>query len=586
MNILGYSGLHGAINFRKSFYSDFTEQEYRMCQGLDSAACIMVDNHLIAAVEEERFNGEKYTCNFPINAVNYCLQKAGLTLSDLDYICHGFNYQPYHSLFLTTQDSRIYYQQVLDNHLQIDLWRSHFPDPFISDKFVSVDHHLAHAATAYYPSQFDSALVLIADGIGEMHSLSLFSAENGKINLLKNYNLFSSLGVLYSQITAHLGFYINSDEYKVMGLAPYGDKKRYQQLFNEIIEYRDQGHIFIKKFKLNTTETDRQTGRGFRKWLSENCFSPRTPESAITQEHKDLAAALQNTLEEALLHILSFWQKKTSLEKLCMAGGVALNCTANGNLLRKALFKDIYIQPAANDAGTAIGAAMIQAHQKGKGIFCISPFDLPYFGPDFHEDDYKKAIEKFTGQITYKEFSLSDVIKEAAKWITNRKIIAWVQDRMEFGPRALGNRSILADPTDPSMRDRINLLIKQRESFRPFAPSVKFETAHHYFDIPREREFPHMLYTVPVKDEYKSILPAITHVDGTARIQTVNRRYAEKYWLLLDAVEQLSGIPLVLNTSFNMRGQPIVCTPEEAIRTLISAKLDALFMGNFLITVN
>ncbi len=229
---------------------------------------------------------------------------------------------------------------------------------------------------------------------------------------------------------------------------------------------------------------------------------------------------------------------------------------------------------------------MIQAYQKGRGLPCMSPFDLPYFGPDFHEDDYKKAIVKFTGQITYKEFSLSEVIKEAAKWITSRKIIAWVQDRMEFGPRALGNRSILADPTDPSMRDRINLLIKQRESFRPFAPSVKFETAHHYFDIPCGREFPHMLYTVPVKDEYKSILPAITHVDGTARIQTVNRRYAEKYWLLLDAVEQLSGIPLVLNTSFNMRGQPIVCTPEEAIRTLILAKLDALFMGNFLITVN
>ena len=586
MNILGYSGLHSAINFRKGYYSDFTEQEYRMCQGLDSAACILVDNQLIAAVEEERFNGEKYTCQFPINAINFCLKKAGLTLSDLDFICHGFNYEPYHALFLTTQDSCVYYQQVLDKCLQIDLWQNHFSGKFVSNKFVSVDHHLAHAATAYYPSQFDSALVLIADGIGEMHSLSLFSAENKKINLLKNYNVFSSLGILYSQITAHLGFYVNSDEYKVMGLAPYGDKKRYQQLFNEVIEYRDQGQIFIKKFKLNTTEIDRQTGRGFRKWLSENFFAPRTLESPITQQHKDLAATLQNTLEEALLHILSFWQEKTGLKKLCMAGGVALNCTANGNLLRKALFKDIYIQPAASDAGTAIGAAMVQAQQKGITLPRMSPFDLPYFGPDFHEIDYKKAIEKFGDQITSKEFSVSDVVKEAAKWIINRKIIAWMQDRMEFGPRALGNRSILADPTDPNMRDRINLLVKQRESFRPFAPSVKVEKAHHYFDIPHGREFPHMLYTVPVKEEYKSIFPAITHVDGSARIQTVNRHYAEKYWLLLDAVEQLSGIPLVLNTSFNMRGQPIVCTPEEAIKTLISAKLDALFMGNFLITVN
>lgn len=585
MNILGYSGLNGSIKFRKEHYVGLTEQEYRMCQGLDSAACITIDGKIIAAAEEERFNGEKYTCDFPINAIEFCLKEAGLSIHEIDHVCHGFDYAPHHNIFTLNDNSKLYYDYVLNPGIQIGLWKTYFPEYPIQQKFISINHHLAHAATAYYPSGFDSALILVADGIGEIHSLSLFLAKDSEIHLLKNYNLLSSLGVLYSQVTAHLGFWVNSDEYKVMGLAPYGDSDRYRALFDKIIEYREQGTIFIDKFKLNVTDIDRQTGRAFRQWLTMNCFPQRNPDEPITQEHKDLAASLQKALEQSLLHILSYWKKKLNVKNLCMAGGVALNCSANGTIFRKDIFTDMYIQPAASDAGTAIGAAIVQGYRKGQNLSGMSRFELPFLGSDFGEEASKQAIKKHSNKISFKLLSPEALIQEAAVWITNRKVIAWMQDRMEFGPRALGNRSILADPTDPSMRDRINALVKKREAFRPFAPSVKLEAAHEYFNIPYMHEFPHMLYTVPVKKQYQTSLPAITHVDGSARIQTVNKKYAEKYWYLLDAIEKKSGIPIILNTSFNIKGQAIVRTPEEAINTLIATNIDALFMGNYLITV-
>lgn len=584
MKIIGYNGLNGSISFRKENYKDLTEQEYRMCQGLDSAACIIVDGEIIAAVEEERFNGEKYTCDFPINAIRYCLQEADLSINDIDYICHSVDYENYKELFFLSDKSRLLYEKVLNPNLQKELWKKYFPYFDIDRKFVAVDHHLAHAASAYYPSGFDSSLILIADGIGEIHSISLYNAKDSNIELIKNYNFYSSLGVLYSQITAHLGFWVNSDEYKVMGLAPYGDATRYQAIFDEIIDYKDDGSIYINKFKLNKSELDRQTGRAFRNWLSTNFFPPRHPNDPITQEHKDLSATLQRAIEKAIDHILVFWQKKYSSKNLCLAGGVALNCTCNGFIFRKNYFDNIFIQPAANDAGTAIGAAFVQNNKKGGKLVNATPVSMPYLGPKFDNDMCENAINKFHDRIIVTKFTTDLLIKEAAKWIADRKIIAWMQGRMEFGPRALGNRSILADPTDPEMRDRINKLVKKREGFRPFAPSVKLESAHNYFDMPKMHEFPHMLFTVPVRDKYRQILPAITHVDGSARVQTVNKEYAEQYWLLIDEFEKIKGIPIILNTSFNVKGQPMVCTPIEAIETLIDTNIDALFMGDYLIT--
>lgn len=580
MNILGYSGLHGSIEFRRFNYPNLTEQEYRMCQGLDSAACIFVNGRNIAAAEEERFNGEKYTCNFPINSINYCLKSAGLSINDIDYICHSFDYYKYKEIYGLNNEA--YYTEVLSAEAQIKLWQLHFPGINLAKKFINIDHHLAHAATAYYPSGFDSALVLIADGIGEAYSISIFSADGNELKLHKNYNLYSSLGILYSQITAHLGFEVNSDEYKVMGLAPYGDSTKYQKFFDDMIELRSDGSIYIKAFNLNTTELDRQTGRAFRQWISEHIFPQREKSAPIMQIHKDFASSLQRALEKCFLHILSYWQKQTSEKNLCMAGGVALNCTANGVILKHNIFENMYIQPAACDAGTAMGAAMIQSQRSGD-ILEIPPHQLPFFGPEFSDAEYLAAINKYGDTINVEYFPDDTIITEAAKWLADQKIIGWMQGRMEFGPRALGNRSILADPRDPTMRDRINQKVKKREGFRPFAPSAKLEKAHIYFDVPVMQEFPHMLYTVPVRDEHRDGLPAITHIDGSARLQTVNKAHAEKYWLLIDRFEQITGIPIVLNTSFNVKGQPIVCTPEEAIDTLIYAELDALFIGNYLV---
>jgi len=460
MKIIGYSGLHGSLQFRKANYTQMTEQEYRMCQGLDSAACILIDGKIIAAAEEERFNGEKYTCNFPINAINYCLQEADLAIHDVDFICHGFDYKKYEKIFSITDSSRLYYEEVLSPDAQLRLWKQYFPDFPIHDRFIATDHHLAHAASAYYPSGFDSALILVADGIGEIHSISLYEALKGNIFLLKNYNLYSSLGVLYSQITHHLGFWVNSDEYKVMGLAPYGDAKRYKALFDEIIDYRDDGLIYIGKFKFNDTEFDRQTGRSFRHWLASKSFPERQPDEEITQEHKDLSAGLQYALERSLDHILSYWQKKTATKNLCLAGGVMLNCTANGVIYKKSSFDNIYVQSAANDAGTSIGAAIIQSQQKGIPIQ-LTHQELPYYGPGFNNNDFENALKEFEDRIQFQYLADDQLYREAAKWIADQKVIAWMQDRMEFGPRALGNRSILADPTNPNMRNHINKLVKK-----------------------------------------------------------------------------------------------------------------------------
>ncbi len=587
MNILGYSGLHDSIKFRKRHFENFTEQEYRMCQGLDSSACIIVDGEIIAAAEEERFNGEKYTCDFPIQAIKYCLDKACISIGELDFICHGFNYQKNKPIYMLNEASKSFYEEVLSPDIQKELWEKYFPACKIEDKFIPTDHHLAHAATAFYPSAFDSALILVADGLGESYSISLFDANQSGIRCLKTCNLMSSLGVLYSQITNHLGFWVNSDEYKIMGLAPYGDGKVYEGLFDELIEYRSDGTIFISKFALNKTEMERQTGRGFRQWLADNIIPERKPDEPITQEHKNLAASLQRALEKSLLHILSYWKNATGNNKLCLAGGVALNCTANGVILRSGLFDDLFIQPAANDAGTSIGAALIQSYKEGYPLEKeTSRYQLPNYGPSFIEGDHESAVKRFGNKITVTKFTQELLVQQAAQWIADQKVIAWMQGGMEFGPRALGHRSILADPSSAMMRDHINELVKKRESFRPFAPSVKFERAHEYFEIPKEREFPHMLYTVKVKEKYCDKFPAITHVDRTARIQTVNKKHAELYWLLLDEVEQRTGYPMVLNTSFNVKGQPIVCTPEEAIDTLIATNIDALFMGDYLITVN
>lgn len=584
MYVLGYSGLNNSRQFRENYFDDLTPAEVQMCQGMDSSACLIKDGQVIAAVAEERFTGEKFTCAFPIESIKYCLSKGGINLDDVDVIAHNFHYDRYQQIYQSSDFAKAFFEQILSKEAQIKLFEKHFDANNIAAKFESTDHHLSHAALAYYTGSQESALVLVADGLGEMYSISVYEADEGQLNLLKNYNLNSSLGVLYSQVAVHLGFWPNSDEYKVMGLAPYGRGTQYTQLIDELITFGEEGHITINPFMHNETLLDKQTGRGFRQWLEQQSFPARKEGEPIEQKHMDLAYVIQGALEKALLHILQYWKDQTGKRNLCYAGGVALNCTANGEIVQQGLFDHIYIPPAADDCGTAIGAAIVHYQQHTNTNGHVTNFNMPFTGPEYSNEEILVTLEHYKAEIDYQLLNEDELYQKAASYVCNDKIIAWMQGRMEFGQRALGNRSLIANPRNPKMKDIVNKLVKKREEFRPFAPSVKVESASKYFCVEDHQAFPHMLVTVPVADEFRARLPAITHVNGSARIQTVSKDENPRYWKLLDAVEFQSDYPIVLNTSFNVKGQPIVRSPEQAIGTILNTNIDALFIGNYLVT--
>ncbi len=582
MYILGYSGLHNSIAFRKKMLPGLSEQEYRMCQGLDSAACLVSEGVILAAAEEERFNKEKFTTQFPIHAIHYCLSAASITIDQVDHICHGYDYSDYRALFMLDAYNTQLYQEILSPDAQKAFIVNHWANDNLRHKFVPIKHHLAHAASAFYPSGFKEALIIVADGIAEVDSISVIVGQENNLIPLKNYNLFSSLGILYSIMTDYLGFEPNADEYKIMGLAPYGDPERYRTFFEKLIVFTEDGGVLIQRFTNNKTTLEKQTNRGFKLWLQQQKLPFRRSNEPIRSEHHDIAAALQQRLVQALEHIVSYWQKQTGLRHLCFAGGVALNCVANGSILRSKKFDAMYVPPVASDSGTALGAALYQTHKTKNSITRRSyGYELPFYGPIYSNPESLSALSQVADQLIIEQLSLEECIIQAATMIADGQVIAWMQGRMEYGPRALGNRSILANPGHPHMRTIVNQLVKKRETFRPFAPSVKLEAAHLYFEVEPNQELPHMTYTVPVRLEYQARLPAITHINGSARIQTVNREQHTLYWRLLDAVETKTGFPIVLNTSFNIKGQPIVCSPKEAISTLLATKIDALFLGNY-----
>lgn len=583
MLILGYSGLNNALAFRKRSVQSLSEAEERMCQGFDSAAVLLNNGEIVAAAEEERFSLDKHTGDFPFNAINYCLKEAKANIEDVNFICHGFNFSEWKFLYEIDEFSKNYYDQIFSPLSQIKLFEEKYSLKKAEDRFVPVRHHTAHAASTFYPSNFEKALVIVADGIGEIDSISIYQGEGKTLQPLEHYNIFSSLGIFYSLITHHLGFDVNSDEYKTMGLAPYGNSERYKSFFKSCIEFRENGEVFIPVFSKNKTLLEKQTYRALREWIAQQTFPPRASGDDVSQEHKDLAAGLQEALNTAMLNLCSYWKQKTGLSELCLAGGVALNCVSNSVLLKSGLFDEIYVTPAAGDQGTALGAALYKyCNLDGNNLLSKSN-ELPFYGPCFSEKDILDVLDKYKKDIKFLKFGTDELLSYAAGLISQGNIIAWMQGRMEFGPRALGNRSIIADPRCPFMRDRINKAVKKRESFRPFAPSVKLEMSHIYFQNNQDRELPHMLFTAQVREEYKKALPAITHVDGSARIQTVNKDTNPLYWQLINEFEKKSGIPILLNTSFNVKGQPMVCSPEDAVKTLLSTDIDALFMGNFYI---
>ena len=638
MNILGISGLPNCVAFKKKHFPYLEKRNFRIAQGFDSAAALISRGKVIGSAAEERFSREKTTEKFPVQAIQFCLNYAGLHLSDIDFIAYGFNYEPVKDYYIGEHFEKIRFTETYSRQSILRSFQQVFDYP--DQKIVQVPHHLAHAASAWYLSGLPESLILVADGMGEIESLTVALGYENKIEILMQIPALHSLGILYSIFTLYLGFEFNQDEYKVMGLAPYGNSSRYLKEVMQLVHHNNNGAFSIPVLSHNVTLEEKETYSGALKILIDLFGNAREPDSEITQKHKDIAAALQKTLQNTLMHILKYYKQKTKQTNLCMAGGVALNCTANSYIRKSQLFKNIFIQPAAGDDGTALGAALYVARQHEPGLV-FKKMRMPFLGPQFNSQEIKEVITHFlqAGQpfplstaamasclypahrrsrllgmkgetlrslplrppsgkesslqrellqagYHLKEFSDFDILaREIAEKIAHGQIIALFQGRMELGPRALGNRSILADPRVATNKEKINKIIKQREDFRPFAPAVIAEHATQFFDIDESNisEYKYMLMVATVKEKYERLLPAVTHVDGSARVQVVFKSECLRFWKIISEFGNITGVPILLNTSFNVRGQPIVCTPQEALNTFTTINLDALVLENFLL---
>ncbi|MFI9271114.1 carbamoyltransferase [Kitasatospora sp. NPDC052896] len=586
--VLGISGLDRSLSVKQQLVPGLDWREQRLAQGLDSAAALVSEDGVLAASAQERHDGVKGTGAFPVDAIEACLRMAGVTLDEVDVVAHGFRYQPSVAWDLDPITRR-WFDEVYCEQVQLDVLRTHYPDQDWARKLVRVPHHLAHAASAYYLSGFQDATVLVADGMGEAESTSVLAGRGSRIRSTRTYPISSSLGILYTVVTQFLGFLPGMDEYKVMGLAPYGDPKRYESALEHLVRLGDCGRLLLPVLSFDRTAVERETHRGVIRRLEELFGPARHPDAPVEQRHMDIAATLQHVLERSLLHVLdsAVAQAEQAGERsrnLCMAGGVALNCTANGLISRSGLFDDLFVQPAAGDDGTALGAALWQLHQTTAAP--APRMAMPYWGEEFDDAAVSAAVAGLGDGYRARRLAEEELVGEVAGLIAEGSVVAWFQGRMEFGPRALGNRSILADATAPDMRAHLNTVVKQREEFRPFAPAVVAEEAGEFFEIEpgREHVFQHMLFITQVREKYRDLLPAATHFDGSARVQVVDRLTAPRFWRLISEVGTHRGVPIVLNTSFNLKGQPIVRTPREAVDTFARSTIDALAIGDWLVT--
>lgn len=579
----------------------------------DSAAVLIVDGKVVAAAQEERFTRQKHDAGFPKHAVEFCLEDFGIALNDLDAIV--FYDKPllkferlletYYAFapkgvvsFLKAMPvwlkEKLFLRKLLRNELKNLGTYSPKKTPLLF-----TEHHLSHAASAFYPSGFDEAAILVIDGVGEWSTASIAKGAGKTIKVLKEMQFPHSVGLLYSAFTYYLGFKVNSGEYKLMGLAPYGDEnsaqtQHYIQIINgKLIQVFEDGSIHLDQKYFNYA-TGLRMVKDFE-WAKLLGLKRREPEAEITQEHCNLALAIQITTEEIVLKMVTTAKAVTGATKLCMAGGVALNCVANGKVLKSGLFEEIFIQPAAGDAGGAVGGALAAAHM----YFDLDVRDNKevYLGPSYTSKEIERLINKVEANAEHFD-DREDLNRLIAHYFGEGKVIGWFQGRMEFGPRALGNRSIIADPARPEMQQKVNLKIKEREGFRPFAPSVLREDCSTFFEL--ETESPYMLFTAPIQKnqrktvagtketklqervkEMRSSIPAVTHVDYSARIQTVEQKQNERFYALLKAIKKETGRGIVLNTSFNVRGEPIVCTPFEAYRCFMATDMDVLVLEDF-----
>ena len=586
----------------------------------DSAAAITVDGVIIAAAQEERFTRDKHTPDFPVQAIKYCLEEAGLELDELDAVV--FYDKPLLKFERLLETYYAFAPKGLRSFLKaIPVWINEklFLKKLIynglSDvgtydknklKLLFPEHHLSHAASAYFPSKFDNAAILTVDAVGEWSATSIGIGEGTSIRILQEVNFPHSVGLLYSAFTYYLGFTVNSGEYKLMGLAPYGNPDSQETTeFVEIIkkhlvDIKDDGSIWLNQDYFSYATGLRMVKED--KWNSIFGFPRRNPESTLEQKHCNLAHAIQQVTEEIVIKLARTAKEITGSDNLCMAGGVALNCVANGKLLQEGIFKNIYIQPAAGDAGGALGAALaanfMYFGEKREIPTNLDRMQGSYLGPDYSDKEINSMNRRVKANFKhYGDFN--ELATFIAEKLDGGNVVGWFQGRMEFGPRALGNRSILGDARNPEMQKKMNLKIKYREGFRPFAPSVLAEDAGEYFDL--ETDSPYMLLVAPVKETKRSQLPdnyyemdlwerlyqqrgdlqAITHIDFSARVQTVHKETNPRYWELINVFKQKTGCSLLVNTSFNVRGEPIVCTPYDAFRCFMSTEMDYLVINDF-----
>jgi carbamoyltransferase len=597
----------------------------------DSAACLVRDGRIVAAAQEERFTRRKHDHRFPARAVEFCLRHAGVTPAELDYV--AFYDKPllkFERLLETYIDyaprglrsfllamplwlrEKLWIREAIAKELAASTSDAAFGDdkgaasrPEFRGKVLFTEHHESHAASAFFPSPFERAAVLTMDGVGEWATSSYGYGRGNELHLLAELHFPHSLGLLYSAFTYYTGFRVNSGEYKVMGLAPYGEPRYVRTILDELVDLREDGSLRLNMKYFNFAAGLTMTNGEFDRLFG---GPPRAAESELTQREMDLARSVQEVTEEAMLRMARHAHKVTGERNLCLAGGVALNCVGNGRILREGPFERVWAQPAAGDAGGSLGAALsvwyqyldrprdVRAEQGGRPDAMAGSL----LGPEFTNEEIEEFLMA-TGA-SYKRVPADELAERVARLLAEEKVVGWFQGRMEFGPRALGARSILGDPRSPRMQSQMNLKIKYRESFRPFAPSVLRERVEDYFEL--DCDSPYMLLVAPVRRELRremtaaeaklfgierlnvprSTIPAVTHIDYSARVQTVRREEHPRYYDLLAAFERLTGCAVLVNTSFNVRGEPIVCTPQDAYRCFMRTEMDCLVLGDFLLT--
>lgn len=574
----------------------------------DSAACLVKDGEILSAAQEERFTRKKHDHNFPQKAIEFCLKDAGISAEQLDLI--AFYDKPFLKFERLLETYLAYapvgiksFIKAMPLWIKEKLWMKEMIKEKLgyTGKIIFPEHHESHAASAFYPSAYNKAAIITMDGVGEWTTTSYGIGEGNEIQLFADIKFPHSLGLLYSALTYYTGFKVNSGEYKVMGLAPYGEPKYKKLIYDHLIDVKEDGSFRMNMEYFNYCQGLTMTNEKFNKLFG---GPPRIPETNLTQKQMDIARSLQEVTEEIVLKIGSHVYKETKSKNLCLAGGVALNCVANGRLLREGPFENIWIQPAAGDAGGALGAALIgwyKYHNKPRTA-ADGKSDKQkgsYLGPQFTDEEIKSFVQSLN--LSAKKYDEDELIETTANLINSDKVIGWFDGKMEFGPCALGSRTIIGDARSPKMQATMNIKIKFREGFRPFAPSVLFEKVSEYFEI--EKESPYMLLTADVKKErripmtdeeqkkwgidklnvIRSDIPAVTHVDYSARLQTVHKETNPRYHKLISKFEEKTGCAVIINTSFNVRGEPIVCTPEDAYRCFMRTNMDYLVLGSYIL---